>query len=121
MTPIKVNIMAIIGVSHNTHYGKNGHYGCYGSTKYGCKFDLYGCSWKICSKCRSPVKTVLQKIHPKEFYGQNKKIEKKWPFSGDFLCIFVQNFKRVVLPQKLQENSEFFFGGLLGIETALIK
>ena len=42
--------MAIIGVSHNTHYGKNGHYGCYGSTIYGCKFDLYGCSWKICSK-----------------------------------------------------------------------
>ena len=71
MTPIKVNIMAIIGVSHNTHYGKNGHYGCYGSTNYGCKFDLYGCSWKICSKCRSPVKMVSKKIHLTEFYGQN--------------------------------------------------
>ena len=55
------------------------------------------------------------------FMAKTKKIEKKWPFSGDFLCIFVQNFKRVVLPQKLQENSEIFFGGLLGIDTALNK
>ena len=53
--------------------------------------------------------------------AKTKKIEKKWPFSGDFFCIFVQNFKRVVLPQKLQENSEIFFGGLLGIDTALNK
>ena len=53
--------------------------------------------------------------------AKTKKNEKKWPFSGDFLCIFVQNFKRVVLPQKLQENSEIFFGGLLGIDTALNK
>ena len=84
MTPIKVNIMAIIGVSHNTHYGKNGHYGCYGSTNYGCKFDLYGCSWKICSKCRSPVKTVLKKIHPMEFYGQNKKNWEKMSIFSQF-------------------------------------
>ena len=84
MTPIKVNIMAIIGVSHNTHYGKNGHYGCYGSTNYGCKFDLYGCSWKICSKCRSPVKTVLKKIHPMEFYGQNKKMWEKMDIFRQF-------------------------------------
>ena len=110
MTPIKVNIMAIIGVSHNTHYGKNGHFGCYGSTNYGCKFDLYGCSWKMCSICRSPVKMVLKKIHPTEFYGQNKKCEKKWPFSGDFLCIFVQNFKRAATGLGRWKNPEIFFG-----------
>ena len=84
MTPIKVIIMAIIGVSHNTHYGKNGHFGRYGSTNYGCKFDLYGCSWKICSKCRSPVKTVSKKIHPTEFYGQIKKNVWKMTIFGWF-------------------------------------
>ena len=31
-------------------------------------------------------KTVLKKIHPTEFYGQNKKMCEKWPFLGDFLC-----------------------------------
>ena len=72
--------------SHNAHYGQNGHYGRYGSTNYGHKFDLYGCPWNIWSKCRSPVKTVLKKIHPTEFYGQNKKMCEKWPFLGDFLC-----------------------------------
>ena len=70
MTPIKVNIMAIIGVSHNTHYGKNGHYGCYGSTNYGCKFDLYGCSWKI-DRCWGNFLKVVLCL----FWGKISKIQ----------------------------------------------
>ena len=70
---------------HNTHYGNNGHYGCFGSTNYGCKFYLYGCSWKICSKCRSPMKTVSKKIHPTVFYGQNKKIHFQHFFNFQFV------------------------------------
>ena len=72
--PIKFKLKGIIGPSYNAHYGQNGHFGHYGSTNYGYKFDLYGCPWKIGSKCRSPVKTVLKKMHPTEFYGQNKKM-----------------------------------------------
>ena len=48
--------------------------GIIAQTNYGYKFDLYGCPWKIGSKCRSPVKTVMKKIHPTEFYGQNLKL-----------------------------------------------
>ena len=43
-------------------------------TNYAFKLELYGYPWKIGSKCRSPVKTVLKKIHPTEFYGQNQKL-----------------------------------------------
>lgn len=57
--------------SHNTHNDHFGHNWRKGLNKYCHKFELYGCPWKICSKCRSPVKTVLKKIQPTEFYGQN--------------------------------------------------
>ena len=66
--------MAIYWSSHNAHNHHFGHSGHYGSSNYGHKFDLYGCPWKIGSKCRSQVKTVLKKMHPTEFYGQNKKM-----------------------------------------------
>ena len=53
-------------------------------TNYGHNVDLYGCHWKIWPKCRSPVKTVLKKIHPVEFYDQNKKHVRK---NGRFQAI----------------------------------
>ena len=83
-TPIKFKLMAIYWSSHNAHNHHFGHIGHYGSTNYGHKFDLYGCPWKICSKCRSLVKTVLKKIHPTEFYGQNKKMWEKMAIFGQF-------------------------------------
>ena len=71
VTPTKGQTYDYNWSSHNAHYGYNGHYGRYGSTNYGHKFDLYGCPWKIWSKCRSPVKTMLKKIHPTQFHGQS--------------------------------------------------
>ena len=62
--------MLIMGVMAHTNYGHN--------------VDLYGCHWKIWPKCRSPVKTVLKKIHPTQFYGQNKKNVRK---NGHFWAI----------------------------------
>ena len=38
------------------------------------KLNLYEYPWKIWSKCRSMVKTVLKMIHSTQFYGQNKKM-----------------------------------------------
>ena len=32
---------------HNAQYGHIGHYGRYGATNYGHKFDLHECPWKI--------------------------------------------------------------------------
>ena len=96
--------MAIYLSSHNAHNYHFGHIRHYGSTNYGHKFDLYGCPWKIWSKCRSPVKTVLKKINPTQFTGQNKKkCEKKWPFLGNFLKT------AGTLPQLIQ--SFWFWGG----------
>ena len=71
ITPI-MTIFAIMGVMAHTNYGHN--------------VDLYGCPWKIWSESRSHVKTVLKKIHPTEFYCQNKKMCEKWPLLAYFLC-----------------------------------
>ena len=71
---LKMTIFAIMGVMAHTNYGHN--------------VDLYGCHWKIWPKCRSPVKTVLKKIHPMEFYGQNKKMCKKMAIFRQFLLYF---------------------------------
>ena len=42
--------------------------------------------------------------------AQTKKCAKKWPFSGNFLCIFVKNFKRAATGLGRWENSENFLG-----------
>ena len=73
ITPI-MTIFAIMGVMAHTNYGHN--------------VDLYGCHWKIWPKCRSPVKTVLKKIHPMEFYGQNKKMCEKMAIFRQFPLYF---------------------------------
>ena len=69
-TPWKVCIMAIIG-QVIIPIMANGQYKRYGSTYYGCKFDLCGCPSKVWPKCRSSLKTVLKTIHHMETGQKN--------------------------------------------------
>ena len=93
-TSIKVKLTAIIGWAITPIMTIFAIMGLMAYTNYGHSVDLYGCHWKIWPKCRSPVKTVLKKIHPMEFYGQNKKMCEKMAIFRQFPLYFCPNFKR---------------------------
>ena len=76
-TSIKVKLIAIIGRAIMAKMPILAILGVIARTNYAFKLELYGYPWKIGSKCRSPLKTVLKKMHPTEFYGQNKKMWQK--------------------------------------------
>ena len=101
--------------SHNASYGQNGRYGHYGLTNYDHKIDLYGFSWKICSKCRSPVKMVLKKIKPTEFFGQNKIMWEKMAIFKQFPSYNWSNLKMSGGggAKLMAQKSWNLFGGLL--------
>ena len=81
-----------------------------------------GVPGKYALKCRSLVETVLKKIHPTEFYGQNKKkCEKKWPFLGNFLCKIGQILRLMARVTGCSKNPEIFFGCSSYIYTAMDK
>ena len=96
--------------AHNDQYGQNDQYG---PTNYGHKFNLYGCPWKIWSKCRSPVKTVLKKMHPTRFYGQNQKIWEKMAIFGQFPLYNWSNLKSAGTLPQLTQSFWNFLGGLI--------
>ena len=98
---------------HNAQYGHIGHYGRYGATNYGYKVDLYECPWKIWSKCRSPVKTVLKKMHPTRFYGHNQKIWEKMAIFGQFPLYNWSNLKSAGTLPQLTQSFWNFLGGLI--------
>ena len=98
---------------HNAHNDQYGHIGRYGPTNYGHKFNLYGCPWKIWSKCRSPVKTVLKKMYPTRFYGQNQKIWEKMAIFGQFPLYNWSNLKSAGTLPQLTQSFWNFLGGLI--------
>ena len=83
-TLIKVKLMAIIGRAIMPIMTNIAILGVMAWPIIAISLTFYGCPWKIWSKCRSTVKTVLKKIHSTQFYGQNKKMWEKMAIFGQF-------------------------------------
>ena len=84
MTPIKVKLMAIIGRAITPIMTILAIMGVMAQPIMAISLTFCGCHWQICSKCRSPVKTISKKINPMEFDGQNKKMCEKMAVLGRF-------------------------------------
>ena len=68
-TYIKVKLTAIIGRAITPIMTILAIMGVMGRPIMAIMLTFCWCHMKIWQKCRSPVKTVLKKIHPMEFYG----------------------------------------------------
>ena len=106
ITPI-MTIFAIMGVMAHSNYGHN--------------VDLSGCHWKIWPKCRSPVKKVLKKIHPIEFYGRNKKNWEKMAIFRRFPLYFCPKLQTGGHRPRKVEKFWDFLGDSWGKPTAMVN